>query len=50
MFDPDQGTKISYAFGLPWWIDGEESACNVGDLGSAPGLGRSHREGNGYPL
>ena len=25
-------------------------ACNVGDLGSIPGLGRSPREGNGYPL
>ena len=26
------------------------SACNVGDLGSIPGLGRSPGEGNGYPL
>ena len=26
------------------------SACNVGDLGSIPGLGRSPREGNGNPL
>ena len=24
--------------------------CNVGDLGSIPGLGRSPEEGNGYPL
>ena len=29
---------------------GKESACNVGDLGSIPGLGRSPREGNSYPL
>ena len=29
---------------------GKESACNVGDLGSTPGLGRSPGEGNGYPL
>ena len=28
----------------------EESACNVGDLGSIPGSGRSPRKGNGYPL
>ena len=28
----------------------EESACNVGDLGSIPGLGRSPGEGKGYPL
>ena len=27
-----------------------ESACNVGDLGSVPGLGISPGEGNGYPL
>ena len=27
-----------------------ESACNVGDLGSIPGLGRSPGEGKGYPL
>ena len=26
------------------------SACNVGDLGSIPGLGRSPGEGNGNPL
>ena len=26
------------------------SACNVGGLGSIPGLGRSPGEGNGYPL
>ena len=26
------------------------SACNVGDLGSTPGLGRSPGEGNGHPL
>ena len=29
---------------------GKESACNVGDLGSIPGLGRSPGEGVGYPL
>ena len=27
--------------------DGKESACNVGDPGSVPGLGRSPGEGNG---
>ena len=27
-----------------------KSACNVGDPGSNPGLGRSPGEGNGYPL
>ena len=29
---------------------GKESACNGGDLGSIPGLGRSPGEGKGYPL
>ena len=29
---------------------GKESACNAGDLGSIPGLGRSSGEGNGNPL
>ena len=30
--------------------DGKVSACNVGDLGSIPGSGRSPGEGNGNPL
>ena len=30
--------------------DGKESACNVGDLGSIPGLGRSPGGGYGNPL
>ena len=29
---------------------GKESACNAGDPGSIPGLGRSAGEGIGYPL
>ena len=30
--------------------DGKVSACNAGDLGSIPGLGKSPGEGKGYPL
>ena len=30
--------------------DSKESACNAGDLGLIPGLGRSPGEGLGYPL
>ena len=30
--------------------DGKESACNEGDLGSIPGLGRSPGGGHGNPL
>ena len=36
--------------GFPGDSNGKESACNVGDLSSIPGLGRSPGEGNGYPL
>ena len=36
--------------GLPWWLSSEESACNSGDTGLIPGLGRSLGEGNGNPL
>ena len=32
------------------WSDGKESACNAGDQGSIPGLGRSPGEGNGNLL
>ena len=35
---------------FPGSSDGKVSACNVGDLGSIPGLGRSPGEGNGNPL
>ena len=29
---------------------GKESTCNVGDLGSIPGSGRTPEEGKGYSL
>ena len=35
---------------FPGGSDGKESACNAGDSGSIPGLGRSAGEGNGHPL
>ena len=35
---------------FPGGSDSRESACNVGDPGSIPGLGRSPGEGNNYPL
>ena len=35
---------------FPGGSDGKESTCNAGDLGSIPELGRSPREGKGYPL
>ena len=36
--------------GFPSGLDGKESACNAGDLGSIPGLGRSPGEEKGYLL
>ena len=36
--------------GFPSGLAGKESACNEGDLGLTPGLGRSPGEGKGYPL
>ena len=46
-------TEPSHFFGgegFPGGSDSKESACNVGDLDSIPGLGRSPGKGNGYPL
>ena len=37
-------------FGLSCGSAGKESACNAGDLGLIPGLGRSPGEAKGYPL
>ena len=36
--------------GFPGGSDGKESACNVGNLGSIPGSGRSPGEGHSNPL
>ena len=35
---------------FPGRSDGEEPACNAGDLGLIPGSGRYPGEGNGYPF
>ena len=45
--------SLIFFFSLIWSIigsDGKESACNAGDLGSIPGLGRSFGGGHGNPL
>ena len=42
--------RLSMVQVFPGGSAGKESACNEGDLGSIPGLGRSRGEGNGYPL
>ena len=43
-------TPTPVFLGFPSGSAGKESACNVGDLGLIPGLGRSPGEGKGYPL
>ena len=43
-------THTTITFGFPSGSDGKVSACNAGDQGSIPGLGRSPGEGNGNPL
>ena len=43
-------TEVYHNTHFPSGSDGRESACNVGDLGLIPGLGRSPGEGIGYPL
>ena len=43
---PPNQTKETEIGNLP----DKESACNVGDLSSIPGLGQSPGEGKGYPL
>ena len=47
---PTECPKIIQLMGFPGSSDGIESACNAGDLGSIPGLGRSPREENGNLL
>ena len=37
--------KVGKKIGFPGGSDGKESTCNVGDLGSIPGLGRALEEG-----
>ena len=41
---------LSLLLCFPHGSDGKASACNAGDPGLIPGLGRSHGEGNGNPL
>ena len=41
---------ILHLNGLPRWLRGKESACNVGDLDLMVGSGRFPREGNGNLL
>ena len=55
LYVPRMGRLFNYNLTNTWatLIDssvGKESSWNAGDPGSIPGLGRSPREGKGYPL
>ena len=41
---------LLYSKGFPSGLDGKEPACNEGDLGLIPGLGRSPGGEHGNPL
>ena len=43
-------SHLQWTLGLPYSSIGKESACNAGDPGWIPGLGRSAGEGIDYPL
>ena len=45
----EKGCNI-LSIGLPRWLSGQESACQAGDAGLIPGLGRSPGEENGNLL
>ena len=47
---PNCGSTSIACSGFRGGSDGKESACNAGDLGLIPGLGRSPGEDNGNPL
>ena len=51
---PEKNTSheelIHLQYVWPGSSDGKESACNAGDLGLIPGLGRCPGEGNCSPL
>ena len=42
--------EVTVGKGFPGGSAGKQSACNAGDPGLIPGLGRSPGEGIGYPL
>ena len=44
------GSQVMLKGGFSDSLVDKESACNVGDLDSIPGLGRSPGEGKGYPF
>ena len=48
--DPLERIPTPVFLGFPGGSEGKESACNPGDLGSVPGLGRFPGGGHGNPF
>ena len=49
-YDVTHCLKVKPPLGFPGGSDGKASACNAGDLGWIPELGRSPGEGNEWKL
>ena len=49
-FTPIKNLKITVYFGLPGWLSDKESTCQVEDMSSFLGSGRSSGGENGNPL
>ena len=47
---PSSNECVRQMLGFPGGPGDKESACNVGDPDSIPGLGKPPGEGNGYPF
>ena len=50
LVEKGEANLMTHFMGFPGGSAGKESACNVGVLGSIPGLGRSPGKGNSYSL
>ena len=51
MYEDTRASLVVYFFFFPpGSLAGKQSACNAGDPGLIPGVGRSPGEGIGYPL
>ena len=49
-YHEEMASGLGITKGFPGGSEVKASACNVGDLGSIPGSGRSPGDGNGNPL
>ena len=48
--ESDSTERLHFHFGFPGGSDSKASACDAGDPGSIPGLGRFPGKGHGNPL